>query len=263
MRLNLALLAFLFCAIAFTSCSIEKRIYEKGYHISWLHPKPTNTLADASQDLPHDLSENLETDVSKGRSEGASQDLSKNLEFKTSSDTITPTNKEDDYFGQKAPALPYEKKEAFFGPPIRQPKTIEQLKKSIGRDFKLVLLAMILGSISGGLLALIGPVSSGVGDGLVFLTILLVLSITGFIFYLIRGLFRIFKLTALKILGKKDDVAIDKREKKHHFRESEHQYLRRFGLWFGRNLFDPIGRLKILGLLLLIIIPIIVILNPH
>ncbi|MFA9219906.1 MAG: hypothetical protein ACEQSL_01835 [Sediminibacterium sp.] len=271
MKLNLALLAFLFCVIAFTSCSIEKRIYEKGYHISWLHPKPSGLFADvsqgcskgASQDLSKNLSKNLESGASLDLPQDLSENLSKNIEFKTPSDTITPTNKEDDYFGQKAPALPNEKKEAFFGPPIRKPKTIEQLKKSIGRDFKLVLLAMILGSISGGLLALIGPVSSGVGDGLVFLTILLVLSITGFIFYLIRGLFRIFKLTALKIFGKKDDAAINKREKKHHFRESEHQYLRRFGLWFGRNLFDPIGRLKILGLLLLIIIPIIVILNPH
>ena len=263
MKLNLALLAFIFCVIAFTSCSIEKRIYEKGYHISWLHRKPSGLFADVSQGCCKGASQGLTQNLETGASQDLSKNLSKNIEFKTPSDTITPTNKEDDYFGQKAPALPNEKKEAFFGAPIRKPKTIEQLKKSIGRDFKLVLLAMILGSISGGILALIGPVSSGVGDGLVFLTILLVLSITGFIFYLIRGLFRIFKLTALKIFGKKDDAAINKREKKHHFRESEHQYLRRFGLWFGRNLFDPIGRLKILGLLLLIIIPIIVILNPH
>ena len=225
----------------------------------------------ASQDLPQDLSKNLETgasqdlpqDLSKNLEIDVSEDLSKNLQFKTPSDTITPTNKEEDYFGQKETSLPKEYKEPFFGHPIRKPKTVEQLKKAIGRDFKLVLLAMILGGISGGLLALVGPSATGVGDGLVFLTILLVLSIAGFIFYLIRGVFRIFKLTALKIFGKKDDAAINKREKKHHFRESEHQYLRRFGLWFGRNLFDPIGRLKILGLLLLIIIPIIVILNPH
>ena len=152
MRLNLALLAFLFCVIAFTSCSIEKRIYEKGYHISWLHLKPNNPLADVSQDLPQDLSENLsenlETDVSQGCSKGASQDLSenlsKNLQFKTPSDTITPTTKEDDYFRQKETNLPNENKEAFFGPPIRKPKTVEKLKKAIGRDFKLVLLAMII-----------------------------------------------------------------------------------------------------------------------
>lgn len=279
MRLNLALLAFLFCVIALTSCSIEKRIYEKGYHISWLHPKPMNPLADASQDLPQDLSENLETgasqnlsknletdvsqDISKNLEIDISQDLSKNLQFKTPSDTITPTTKEDDYFGQKETNLPNENKEAFFGPPIRKPKTIEQLKKAIGRDFKLVLLAMITGGFSGGLLALIGQSATGVSDGFLFLIILFFLSIAGFIFYLVRGVLRILKLTVLKIFGKKDDAPINRREKKHHFRESEHQYLRRFGLWFGQNLFSPIGRLKILGLLLLIAIPLLVIFNPH
>ena len=279
MRLNLALLAFLFCVIALTSCSIEKRIYEKGYHISWLHPKPMNPLADASQDLPQDLSENLETgasqdlsknletgvsqDISKNLETDISQDLSKNLQFKTPSDTITPTTKEDDYFGQKETNLPNENKEAFFGPPIRKPKTVEQLKKAIGRDFKLVLLAMIIGGFSGGLLALIGQSATGVSDGFLFLIILFFLSIAGFIFYLVRGLLRILKLTVLKIFGKKDDAPINRREKKHHLRESEHQYLRRFGLWFGQNLFSPIGRLKILGLLLLLAIPLLVIFNPH
>ena len=271
MKLNLALLAFIFCVIAFTSCSIEKRIYEKGYHISWLHPKPSGLFADvsqgcskgASQDLPQDLSENLSENLEIDALQDVSQDLPKNLEFKTPSDTIIPKTKDDDYFGQKETTLPKENKEPFFGHPIRKPKTVEQLKKAIGRDFKLVLLAMILGGISGGLLALVGPSATSVGDGLVFLTVVFVLSIAGFIFYLIRGLLRILKLTVLKIFGKKDDVAINKKEKKHRLRESEHQYLRRFGLWFGQNLFSPIGRLKILGLLLLIAIPILVILNPH
>ena len=279
MKLNLTLLAFLFCVIAFTSCSIEKRIYEKGYHISWLHQKQTDLFGDvtqgcskgASQDLPQDLSKNLEKDVSQDLSENLETDvskdlwvnLSKNQASQTPSDTITPTSKDDDYIGQKETTLPKEYKEPFFGHPIRKPKTVEQLKKAIGRDFKLVLLAMILGGISGGLLALIGSSATSVGDGLVFLTVVFVLSIAGFIFYLVRGLLRILKLTVLKIFGKKDDAAINKREKKHRLRESEHQYLRRFGLWFGNNLFSPIGRLKILGLLLLIAIPLLVIFNPH
>ena len=133
-----------------------------------------NLELDALQDVSQNLSKNLETDVS--------QDLPKNLEFKTPSDTIIPKTKEEDYFGQKETTLPQENKEPFFGYPIRKPKTVEQLKKAIGRDFKLVLLAMILGGISGGLLALFGPSASGVGDGLVFLTIVFVLSIVGFTF---------------------------------------------------------------------------------
>ncbi len=267
MKLNLPLVAFIFCVIALSSCSIEKRIYEKGYHISWLHPKQTGLFRDvsqdcskgASQDLPQELSKNLETNVSQDLSEN----LLKNSVFKTTSDTITPTTKDDDYFGQKETNLPNENKEAFFGPPIRKPKTVEQLKKGIGRDFKLVLLALIIGGISGGLLTLIGQSATGVSDGFIFLIILFFLSIAAFLFYLARGLLRILKLTVLKIFGKQDDHPINKREKQHRFRESEHQYLRRFGLWFGQNLFSPIGRLKILGLLLLIAIPLLVIFNPH
>ena len=250
-----------------------------------------NTLADASQDLPQDLSENLEINVSQGCSKGASQglsqnletgasqDLSKNLEtdvsqnlsknlsknqeFKTSSDTIVPKTKEEDYFGQKETSLRKENKEAFFGPPIRKPKTVEQLKKAIGRDFKLVLLAIILGGISAGLLTLFAPASGSVGNGIIFLTFVFILSLFIFGYYFIRGTVRIFKLTALKITGKKDDAPINKKERTHRVIESEHQYLRRFGLWFIQNLFSPIGRLKILGLLLLIAIPLLVIFNPH
>lgn len=271
MRSNLALLAFLFCVIAFTSCSIEKRLYSNGYHFSWMHSVQRGVLQDALQDASQDVSQDASQDVSqelsqnlpKDLSSNLSQNLSENLEFQTPSDTITPTTKDDDYFGQKETTLTKENKEPFFGHPIRKPKTVEQLKKAIGRDFKLVLLAMLLGGISGGLLALVGPSATSVGDGLVFLTVVFVLSIAGFIFYLVRGLLRILKLTVLKIFGKKDDAAINKKEKKHRLRESEHQYLRRFGLWFGNNLFSPIGRLKILGLLLLIAIPLLVIFNPH
>ncbi len=263
MRLNLNQLVLLLCVIVFTSCSIEKRIYNKGYHVSWLHPKPTGPLAGASQDLSKNLEIDVSPDLSKNLETDVSQDLSKNVEFNPPSDTITPTKKEDDYFGQKETNLTNANKEAFFGPPIRKPKTVEQLKKGIGRDFKLVLLAMLIGGVSGGLLALIGQSATGVSDGFIFLILLFFLSIAAFIFYLVRGLLRILKLTALKIFGKKDDDPINKREKKHRIRESEHQYLRRFGLWFGQNLFSPIGRLKILGLLLLIAIPLLVIFNPH
>ena len=261
MKLNLTLLAFLFCVIAFTSCSIEKRIYEKGYHISWLH-KHDFAQKTAIADAPIHYLPAIQIDTNFTNIASKKESITTSAPT-LNTDTIAPTTKDDDYFGQKETTLPKENKEPFFGHPIRKPKTVEQLKKAIGRDFKLVLLAMILGGISGGLLALVGPSATSVGDGLVFLTVVFVLSIAGFIFYLIRGLLRILKLTVLKIFGKKDDVAINKKEKKHRLRESEHQYLRRFGLWFGQNLFSPIGRLKILGLLLLIAIPILVILNPH
>jgi uncharacterized membrane protein YqaE (UPF0057 family) len=65
----------LFAIIGLASCSIEKRVYQPGYHIEWNHYAVQDVSQGASQDLPQELSENLETDVSQGRSEGASQDL--------------------------------------------------------------------------------------------------------------------------------------------------------------------------------------------
>jgi len=87
---------FAFALLALASCSVEKRVYQPGYHIEWNHfaeqdvsqGRSEGVFQGASQDLPQDLSENLETDVSQGRSEGVfqgasqdlPQDLSKNLE---------------------------------------------------------------------------------------------------------------------------------------------------------------------------------------
>jgi uncharacterized membrane protein YqaE (UPF0057 family) len=105
----------LFAIIGLASCSIEKRVYQPGYHIEWNRYAEQDASRDvaqdasqdlsenlsenletdvsqdlpqdlsknletgASQDLPQDLSKNLETDVSQGRSEGASQDASQDL----------------------------------------------------------------------------------------------------------------------------------------------------------------------------------------
>jgi uncharacterized membrane protein YqaE (UPF0057 family) len=85
---------FAFALLALASCSVEKRVYQPGYHIEWNHFAKQDAEQDVSQDLSKNLSENLETDVaqdvSQGRSEGASQDLpqdlSKNLETDVSQD---------------------------------------------------------------------------------------------------------------------------------------------------------------------------------
>jgi uncharacterized membrane protein YqaE (UPF0057 family) len=89
-------IALLMALVALASCSVEKRVYQPGYHIEWNHfakqdvsqGRSEGVFQGASQDLPQDLSENLETDVSQGRSEGVfqgasqdlPQDLSENLE---------------------------------------------------------------------------------------------------------------------------------------------------------------------------------------
>ena len=108
-------IVLVFATLALASCSVEKRVYQPGYHIEWNHFAKQDQFQDvsqdrsegasqdlfqdaaqgrsegasqgfqenfeiaSSQDLPQDLSENLETDVSQGRSEGASQALPKDL----------------------------------------------------------------------------------------------------------------------------------------------------------------------------------------
>ena len=79
-------IVLVFALLALASCSVEKRVYQPGYHIEWNHyakqdaeqdasrDVAQDAERDASQDLPQDLSENLEIDVSQGRSEGAFQD---------------------------------------------------------------------------------------------------------------------------------------------------------------------------------------------
>jgi uncharacterized membrane protein YqaE (UPF0057 family) len=68
---------FAFALLALASCSVEKRVYQPGYHIEWNHFAKQDAEQDVSQDLSKNLSENLETDVaqdvSQGRSEGVFQ----------------------------------------------------------------------------------------------------------------------------------------------------------------------------------------------
>ena len=54
---------FAFALVALASCSVEKRVYQPGYHIEWNHY--------AKQDVEQDQFQ----DASQGRSEGASQVL--------------------------------------------------------------------------------------------------------------------------------------------------------------------------------------------
>jgi uncharacterized membrane protein YqaE (UPF0057 family) len=107
-------IVFVFALLALASCSLEKRVYQPGYHIEWNHYAKQDAEQDASRDVAQDaerdasqdlsenlsknLSENLETDVSQDLSENLSenfetdasqdlpQDLSENLETDASQD---------------------------------------------------------------------------------------------------------------------------------------------------------------------------------
>jgi uncharacterized membrane protein YqaE (UPF0057 family) len=73
--------------ISLASCSVEKRVYQPGYHIEWNHFASKDQFQDvsqgrsegASQDLPQDLLENLSKNLETGASQDLPQDLSENL----------------------------------------------------------------------------------------------------------------------------------------------------------------------------------------
>ena len=65
---------FAFALVALASCSVEKRVYQPGYHIEWNHF--------AKQDANHDVSQDAMQDASRD----VSQDLSENLEIKVAQD---------------------------------------------------------------------------------------------------------------------------------------------------------------------------------
>jgi hypothetical protein len=214
MRSNLALLALLFCVIAFTSCSIEKRIYEKGYHISWLHPKPKTPLADvsqgcskgASQDLPQDFSVNLETGASQDLPQDLSVNLSKNQESKTPSDTITPTKKEDDYFGQKDYSKSNNKGD--------KPQNITELKKETKDNFKVALFGFVGWAVSLGLLSINDWSTLDSLKAAIILIILGTACALLFLIFLPIAIFRLFKLAFLKLRGKPDEHKINQQSQK-------------------------------------------------
>lgn len=268
MKLNLALCALLFYVIAFSSCTTEKKLYSAGYYFSWkknhapaghsgvheFNPKQTT--------LAHPKKDSLAL-INLPPSESEISIQSETILTKT--DTITPENQPDldKLKDRKNKKVKKERESDLSGRPIKRARTVGELKKAIRRDFKFVLVSLLLGGICGGLLALFGTAGSSSVGAVVFFTVGVIVAVIAFPFYFIRGMLRIFKLAILKIFRKPDDHVLHKKRPNGINLESEHQYLRRFFLWFGQNLFSPIGRLKILGLLILIAIPLLVIFNPH
>ena len=193
-------MALLFCVIASTSCSIEKRIYEKGYHISWMHSVQKGVLQDASQEL----SQNLETDVSLD----LSKKLCKSQDAETLSDTITPNKKDDDYFGQKN----YTRDEANNVVPNtknNKPQDISELKKETKDNFIAALIGFGSWGISLGLLSMNNWSTLDDIKSAIFFIVLGTACAILFLIFLPVAIFRLFKLAFLKMRGKPDDYKIN------------------------------------------------------
>ena len=193
--------------LSLASCTIEKRVYSSGYHISWLQ---TNNIdakqgraEGASQDLPKDLSQNLRRDVTQGCAEGASQDLPKDLKLETSSDTITPNTKDDDYFGQKNynKVVPKSKN--------TKPQNITELKQQLKDNSLISLFSLLVGALSVLLLSLItADTLDSIKSGIFLIILIVVCGVLLLISFPVM-LFQFFKLIILKIAGKPDDYKIN------------------------------------------------------
>ena len=252
MKKNVALLMLLgLFALSLASCSMEKRLYTKGYHMTWhtLKKKPTVI---AHQEITDSTSSAiLELPIEAISRKKIFNNKTTSIAFKTiqaKQDTVIPSE-DDDYVGSPN-NLNSNPKNPFASPAIRRPKTIEELKVSIGRDFKLTLLSILAVVISLGFLYLISlaPLSLD-GEAKIFFALTLIISVIAFFFYLIRAIARTIKLSALKAVGKSDETEINKISNSQPEREPEHQYAKRLVSWVFKSLFDPWGRLKLLLIL--------------
>ena len=68
-------IVLVFALLALASCSVEKRVYQPGYHIEWNHYASQDRSEDASQDLSENLSSNLESNISQALSQNIDSDL--------------------------------------------------------------------------------------------------------------------------------------------------------------------------------------------
>ena len=196
MKQPIALLLLILTVLSLASCSLEKRLYSNGYHISWMHSVQRGVLQDASQEL----SQNLPKDLSKN--------LLSNLEIHTLSDTITPNKKDDDYFGQKN----YNRDEANNVVPNTKntkPQDISELKKETKDNFIAALIGFGGWGISLGLLSMNDWSTLDSIKAAIFLIVLGTACAILFLIFLPVAIFRLFKLAFLKMRGKPDDYKIN------------------------------------------------------
>ncbi|MFM2228453.1 MAG: hypothetical protein RL664_1796 [Bacteroidota bacterium] len=198
--------------LSLASCSLEKRLYSNGYHISWMHSVQRGVLQDASQELsqnlPKDLSSNLSQNLERDVSLEPSKKLCKSQDAETLSDTITPNTKDDDYFGQKNYTTD-ESNKVVPKSKNTKPQNITELKQQLKDNSLISLFSLLVGALSVLLLSLItADTLDSIKSG-IFLIILIVVCGVLFLISFPVMLFQFFKLIILKIAGKPDDYKIN------------------------------------------------------
>lgn len=83
-------IVLVFALLALASCSVEKRVYQPGYHIEWNHVASRDVAQDSSQDSSQDVARDASHDLAQDAMQDVSQDpsenISKNLEMDVAQD---------------------------------------------------------------------------------------------------------------------------------------------------------------------------------
>jgi uncharacterized membrane protein YqaE (UPF0057 family) len=61
--------------VSLASCSVEKRVYQPGYHIEWNHFAAQDAAQDAERDVTQDATQDAERDVTQDAAQDAERDV--------------------------------------------------------------------------------------------------------------------------------------------------------------------------------------------
>ena len=79
-------IVLVFALLALASCSVEKRVYQPGYHIEWNHYAKQDAEQDASRDVAQDAERDATQDVAQDVTQDATQDASQDVAQDASQD---------------------------------------------------------------------------------------------------------------------------------------------------------------------------------
>ena len=80
--------------VALASCSVEKRVYQPGYHIEWNLNAEQDASRDVSQDAERDVSQDASLDVTQDVAQDVSQDASRDVLQDASRDVLQDASRD-------------------------------------------------------------------------------------------------------------------------------------------------------------------------
>ena len=81
--------------VSLASCSVEKRVYQPGYHIEWNHFASQDTEHDASRDVSQDAEQGASRDVAQDASRDVTQDAEQDASLDVSQDASQGVSKRE------------------------------------------------------------------------------------------------------------------------------------------------------------------------